>query len=115
MIKTLRRVQKSSWKPEKRPDGVALPFGRLLFPDSCLNMKSNFYSDFENLDLASERCCPDVRTFFNTEDSRLCGASGRLQWPVWMVAQELVVLTWKLHGIFMDIFLETCDHTHGMK
>jgi hypothetical protein len=21
----------------------------------------------------------------------------------------------KLHGIFMDIFLETCDHTHGMK
>jgi len=41
----LRRVQKSSWKPEKRPDGVALPSGRLLFPDPCLNMKSNFYSD----------------------------------------------------------------------
>jgi hypothetical protein len=41
MIKTLRRVQKSSWKPEKRLDGVALPSGRLLFPDLCLNMKSN--------------------------------------------------------------------------
>jgi hypothetical protein len=31
------------------------------------------------------------------------------------VEQEPPVLTWKLHGIFMDIFLETCDHTHGMK
>jgi hypothetical protein len=40
MIKTLRRVQKSSWKPEKRPDGVALPSRLLLFPDPCLNMKS---------------------------------------------------------------------------
>jgi len=29
--------------------------------------------------------------------------------------QELAVLTWKLHGIFMDIFLETCDHIQGMK
>jgi hypothetical protein len=29
MIKTLRRVQKSSWKPEMNPDGVALPLGRL--------------------------------------------------------------------------------------
>jgi hypothetical protein len=45
MIKTLRRMQKSSWKPEKRPDGVALPPGRLLFPDPCLTMKSNFYLD----------------------------------------------------------------------
>jgi hypothetical protein len=53
MIKTLRRVQKSSWKPEKRSDGVALPSRRLLFPDPCLNMKSNFYSDSEKLDLAS--------------------------------------------------------------
>jgi hypothetical protein len=32
-----------------------------------------------------------------------------------MVAQEPAVLTRKLHGIFMDIFVETCDHTHGMK
>jgi hypothetical protein len=55
---------------------------------------------------------PDV---FNTEGSRHCGASGRLPRPVQTVAQEPVVLTWKLHGIFMDIFLETCDHTHGMK
>jgi len=78
-------------------------------------MKSNFYSNFENLDLASGWCFPDVRTFFNTEDSRLCGASRHLQWPVRMVAQEPAVLTWKLHGIFIDIFLETCDHTHGMK
>jgi hypothetical protein len=34
-------------KLEKRPDGVALPSERLLFPDPCLNMKSNFYSDSE--------------------------------------------------------------------
>jgi hypothetical protein len=27
MIKTLRHVQKSSWKPEKRRDGVALSSG----------------------------------------------------------------------------------------
>jgi hypothetical protein len=40
-------MQKSSWKPEKRQDGVALPFGQLLFPDPCLNMKSNFYLDSE--------------------------------------------------------------------
>jgi hypothetical protein len=44
---------------------------------------------------------PDV---FNAEASRHCGASGRLQSPVQTVAQGLVVLTWKLHGIFMDIF-----------
>jgi len=59
---------------------------------------------------------PSVRTvllwrpdIFNAEASRHCGAS------VWTVAQEPAVLTWKLHGIFMDIFLDTCDHTHGMK
>jgi hypothetical protein len=59
------------------------------------------------------------RDFLNTEgvaeDSKHCGASGRLQRPVRTVAQELAVLTWKLHGILMDIFLQTCDHTHGMK
>jgi len=31
------------------------------------------------------------------------------------VAQEPTILTWKWNGIFMDIFLETCDDTHGMK
>jgi hypothetical protein len=55
---------------------------------------------------------PDV---FNAEASRHCGASERLLRPIRTVAQEPVVLTWKLHGIFMDIFLETCGHTHGMK
>jgi hypothetical protein len=67
------------------------------------------------IDLASRRCCPNVRTFFKAEASRHYGASGHLQTPVRTVAQEPTVLTWKLHGIFMDIFLETCDHTHGMK
>jgi len=43
----LRRVQKASWKPENCPDGVALPSGRLLFPDQCLNMKSNYLSNTE--------------------------------------------------------------------
>jgi hypothetical protein len=52
---------------------------------------------------------------FNVKASRHCRASGRLQRPVWTIAQEPIVLTWKLHGIFMDIFLETCDQTHGMK
>jgi len=56
--------------------------------------------------------CPDV---FNAEASRHCKATGRLQRSIWTVAQEPVVLTWKLHRIFMDIFLETCNHTHGMK
>jgi hypothetical protein len=65
---------------------------------------------------------PSVRTVllwrpnvFNAKASRHCGASGLLQRPVWTVAQESTVLTWKLRGIFMDIFLETCDHTQGMK
>jgi hypothetical protein len=56
--------------------------------------------------------CLDV---FNAEASRHFGESGRLQRPVWTVAQEMAVLTWKLHEIFMDTFLETCGHTHGMK
>jgi hypothetical protein len=47
MIKTMRRAQKSSWKPEMRPDGVTLPSERLLFPDPCLNMKSNYLSNIE--------------------------------------------------------------------
>jgi hypothetical protein len=47
MIKTLRRAHKSSWKPEMRPDSVALPSGRLLFPNPCLNMKSNYFSNTE--------------------------------------------------------------------
>jgi len=55
---------------------------------------------------------PDV---FNAEASRHYGAFGRLQRLVWTVAQEPTILTSKLHGIFMDIFLETYDHTHGMK
>jgi hypothetical protein len=41
----LRRAHKSSWKPEMRPDGVALPSGWLLFPDPCLNMKFNYFSN----------------------------------------------------------------------
>jgi hypothetical protein len=41
MINTLRHVHKSFEKPEMFLDGVALPSGRLLFPDLCLNMKSN--------------------------------------------------------------------------
>jgi hypothetical protein len=49
---------------------------------------------------------PDV---FDAEASRHCRASGRLQRPVRTIAQEPAILTWKLHGIFMDIFLETCD------
>jgi hypothetical protein len=56
--------------------------------------------------------CPDV---FNAEGSRHCGASGRLQRPIRTVEQELAVLTWKLHGIFMDIFLETCEIWHEMR
>jgi hypothetical protein len=55
---------------------------------------------------------PDV---FNAEASRCCGASRRLQRLVQTVAHEHAVLILKLYGIFMDIFLETCDHTHGMK
>jgi hypothetical protein len=46
---------------------------------------------------------------------RHCGASRRLQRVVLTVAQEPVILTWKFHGIFMDLFLKTCDHTHDMK
>jgi hypothetical protein len=68
----------------------------------------------EKLDLASGRCCSDIWTSL-TQSARHCGAFGRLQRLVRTVAQELTVLTWKLHGIFMDIFSETCDHTHGMK
>jgi hypothetical protein len=60
-------------------------------------------------------CCPDVRTFFNTEASRHCGPLGHLQRHVQTVAQEPTVLTWKFHGIFIDIFLKTCDYTQGMK
>jgi hypothetical protein len=45
---------------------------------------------------------------------RHCGASERLQRLVRTVVQE-PILTWKLHEIFIDLFLETCDHTRGMK
>jgi hypothetical protein len=37
--------------------------------------------------------CSDVRTFFNAEASRHCGASGCLQRPVRTVAQEPAILT----------------------
>jgi hypothetical protein len=43
-------------------NGVALPFGRLLFPDLCLNMKSNVFSDSE--------WCPDSVAI----------SSGRMHW-----------------------------------
>jgi hypothetical protein len=66
------------------------------------------------IDLASGRCCSDVRTSSSLSAGHW-GVSGRLKRSVRTVAQEPAVLTWKLHGIFMDIFLETCDHTHGMK
>jgi hypothetical protein len=55
---------------------------------------------------------PDV---FDAEASRHYRAFRCLQRLVRMVAQESAVLTWKLYGIFIDIFLETCDHTHDMK
>jgi len=59
----------------------------------------------ENLNLLKfELWLLSVRTVFNAEASRHCGVSGRLQRPVRTVAQESTVLTWKLHGIFMDIF-----------
>jgi hypothetical protein len=44
---------------------------------------------------------PDVS---KAEASIHWGASGCLQRPVQTVAQEPAVLTWKLHGIFIDIF-----------
>jgi hypothetical protein len=65
---------------------------------------------------------PSIRTVllwhldvFSAKSSRHCGAFGRLQRPIRTVVQEPAVLTWKFHEIFMDIFLETCDHTHGIK
>jgi hypothetical protein len=66
------------------------------------------------IDLASERCRSDVR-MSSSLSVRHCGASRRLKRPFWTVAQEPAILAWKLHGIFIGIFLETCDHTHGMK
>jgi hypothetical protein len=66
------------------------------------------------IDLVSGRCCFDVRTS-SSLSVRHCRASRRLQRLIRTVTQESVVLTWKLHGIFIEIFLETCDHTHGMK
>jgi hypothetical protein len=71
---------------KKRPDNVALPSRKLLFPDTCLIMKSNFYSDSEEVDLASGRCSSVVRTAAPAEASRHCGAFGHLQRPVRTVA-----------------------------
>jgi hypothetical protein len=56
------------------------------------------------IDLAFGLCCSNVRTS-SSLSVRHCGASGRLQRLVQTAAQEPTVLTWKLHGIFVDIFL----------
>jgi hypothetical protein len=66
------------------------------------------------IDLAFGWCCSDVRT----SSMFICKTLRGVQTPSKARPDGCtgtVVRTWKLHGIFMDIFLETCDHTHGMK
>jgi hypothetical protein len=60
------------------------------------------------IDLASGRCCSDVRTS-SLLSARHCGASGRLQRPVRTVAQELAVLPW-IHEYLRD----ACDQSHAL-
>jgi hypothetical protein len=66
------------------------------------------------IDLASGRCCFDVRTS-SLLSAGNWGAFRRLQRPVWTVEQEPVVFVLDFARTLHGHLLETCDHTHGMK
>jgi len=72
-------------------------------PTSCWTM----------IDLAFRRCFSDVRTS-SLLSVRHCGASGRLQRLVRMVAQELVDLAWNYGRTLHGHLLEACDQSHAL-